>query len=112
MRLIKIRKVNNTRRKFAPRSKLWKLHEGSVKNDLSSCINEYRKSSQKGAFVEGYWSILKGVMLEATFRGCGWTEGPARHGEIWWWNDVSISISVSKKFKPLKEWKQGGNTGR
>ena len=37
MRLTKTRKVNDTRRKF----------EDNVKNDFSSCINEYKESSQK-----------------------------------------------------------------
>ena len=26
-------------------------------------------------------------MLEATDRSCGWTRGPFRHKETWWWND-------------------------
>ena len=47
-------------------------------------------------------------MLVAKIRNCGWREGPARHLETWWWNYVGTS--VSEKFKPLKEWKQG-NTG-
>lgn len=56
----KIRKVKSTRKKFLSSRKIWKLHEDNVRS------------------VEGYWSALKGVLLEAADRGCGLTKGPAR----------------------------------
>ena len=49
-----IRNIKDTSRNNAPRRKIWKLHEDSVKRDFSSCINKYRQSSQEDASVEGY----------------------------------------------------------
>ena len=60
----KIRKVKSTRRK------IWKLHEDSLKSNFSSCINQYRATSQKDTSVEDYWNVLK----EATDRSCVWTK--------------------------------------
>ena len=31
-------------------------------------INRYRASSQKDAFVEDYWNVLKGALLQVTGR--------------------------------------------
>ena len=78
--------------------KIWELHEDSVKSDFRQYINNYRPSSQKG-----YWNVLK-VFLEATDKSYGQTKGPARHKETWQWNDVSNSVSETKKL--CKEWKQ------
>ena len=64
----KLTKVKNTRRKFAPRRKIWKLHEDSIKSDFRSYINQYRVSDQKDNSVEGYWDVLKVALLETTDR--------------------------------------------
>ena len=50
------------------------LDEDSVKRGFRSYINKYRAGSQKGTCVEGYWNVLKGVLLETTDRSCGWTK--------------------------------------
>ena len=62
------------------------------------------ENSQKDASVKGYWSDLKGALLEAINRSCGRTKSPASHKETWRWNDVSNS--VSEKQKLWKEWKR------
>ena len=49
---------------------------------------------------------VKGALLEATYRSCGWTRGPATHKETWWWNTVSSSV-----LEKQKQQKQG-NTSR
>ena len=41
-------------------------------------INKYKARSQKDASVEGHWNVLKGALLEATDKRCGWTKRPAR----------------------------------
>ena len=48
----KLRKVEDTRRKFVPRKKSWKLDEDNTKSDIRSYI-KYIASSQKDASVEG-----------------------------------------------------------
>ena len=63
-------------------------------------------STEQVASVENHWNVLKGALLEATDRSCGWTKGPDRHKETWWWND-DVSNFVSEKRKLWKEWKQG-----
>ena len=71
----KIRKVKDTRRKSVPRKNMWKLHED-------------RAGSQKDAFVESCYSILKGALLEATNRNSGLAKGTPRYKETvvkWWW---------------------------
>lgn len=85
----KIRKVKSTRKKFLSSRKIWKLHEDNVRS------------------VEGYWSALKGVLLEAADRGCGLTKGSARRTCLptcCWGDDVSNSVSEKRKL--WKEWKQ------
>ena len=69
-------------------------------------MNKYRASSQKDAFDESYWKVLKEALREGTDKRCRWTKGPARHKEIWWWND-DVSNSVSEMRKLWKEQKQG-----
>ena len=61
--------------------KIRKLHEDNVKNDFRSYIKKYRAGSQRVASVEGYRKVLKGALLEATDRSCGWTKDPAKHKE-------------------------------
>ena len=64
----KIRKVKDTRRKSVPRKNMWKLHED-------------RAGSQKDAFVESCYSILKGALPEATNRNSGLAKGTPRYKE-------------------------------
>ena len=49
-----IRKVKETRNKFVPRRKIWKLDEYSVKSDSKSYINKYIASSQKDTSDKHY----------------------------------------------------------
>ena len=95
-------KVKDTRREFVPGRKVWKLHEDSVKSDFSSFINKYRESNQKYVSIEGYRNFVKGVLLEAAVRSCGWTKSQARHKKGWWWND-DVCNSVTEKRKLWKE---------
>ena len=67
----KLTKVKNTRRKFVPTRKIWKLHEDSIKSDFRSYINHYRVSDQKDNSVKGYWDVLKVALLETTDRKYG-----------------------------------------
>lgn len=93
-------KVKDTRRKFTPRRKIWKLQSSSVISDFSSYIDKYRESSKKDASVERYWNLLIGALLEVRDRTCGLTKSSARHRETWWRNDVRASeLIVTKKRK-------------
>ena len=81
-----------------------KLHEDSETSDFRSYIKKYRGSSQNIGTAEGSCNILRGALLEATGRSCGWTKGSAIHKETWWWDD-NISNSVSGKQKLWIQWK-------
>ena len=65
-------------------------------SDFRLHINKYRASIQKDAFVEGFWNVLKGALLEVTGRSCEWTKGSGRQKETCWWND-DVSNGVSEK---------------
>ena len=49
---------------------------------------------------------MKDSLIEATERSCGWTKGPPRHRETWWWNEAVDQV-IKVKRKLWKEWKAG-----
>ena len=73
-----------------------------VKSDFSSCISKYSGSVQNDASLEGNWNVLKGALLKATNRSCGWTKDPTRNRETWWWYS-DICNGVNEKGKIWKE---------
>ena len=103
---LKIKKVKSTRRRFVPRRKIWKLHESSVKSDFSLYVREFREGHNTTPSVEGYWKVLKESLLDAAERTCGWTKGPSRHKETWWWSS-DVDSAVKEKRKLWKDWKEG-----
>ena len=52
--------------------------------------------------------LLRDSLLEATDETCGWTKGPARHSQTWWWND-EVDQCIKEKRRLWKEWKSGGS---
>ena len=54
--------------------------------------------TKKDASVEGYWNVLKGVLLEATGRNCRRTKCQSRYKETWWSND-DVSNTGSVKYR-------------
>jgi len=46
--------------------------------------------------VESKWNTMKEVWQKATEQVCGWTKGPPRHSEIWWWND-EVAKAIGEK---------------
>ena len=39
----------------------------------------------------------------ATEQVCGWTKGPPRHSETWWWNDEGAK-AIEEKRRCYKIW--------
>ena len=39
---------------------------------------------------------MKEVWQKATEQVCGWTKGPPRHSETWWWND-EVAKAIEEK---------------
>ena len=44
-------------------------------------------------------------MAEATEQVCGWTKGPLRHSETWWWNDEVPKV-IGEKRTCYKIWQK------
>ena len=105
--VMKIKKLRDIRRKFVPRRKIWKLDDVDVAENFKSCVDKSIGGMDKCHLsVEGLWKALKDSLIEATERSCGWTKGPPRHKETWWWNEA-VDSAVKEKRKCWKEWKKG-----
>ena len=48
-------------------------------------------------------------MLKAASEACGWTKGPPRHLETWWWNE-EVGNKVNVKKLKFKAWCQAKGT--
>jgi hypothetical protein len=59
--------------------------------------------------VDGKWEAMKTVWLKTTEEVCGWTRGPPRHKETWWWN-ADVSVAVKEKRKCFREWRKTRTT--
>ena len=66
--------MEETTTKLAPKKKIWKLREGSVRRNFRSYVKELRGHSDAVLSVEGCWKILKGALPEAINRTFGWTK--------------------------------------
>ena len=56
--------------------------------------------------VESKWNAMKEVWQKETEQVCGWTKGPPRHSETWWWNDeVANAIGEKRRYgiKPKQQ---------
>ena len=105
--VLKIKKLKNVKRKFAPRRKIWKLDDIDVAETFKAHMDiSRRRVGNTHLSVEEQWKTLKESLLEATEISCGWTKGPPRHKETWWWNNL-VDIAVKEKRKLWKEWKKG-----
>jgi len=42
--------------------------------------------------VESKWNAMKEEWQKAIEQVCGWTKGPPRNSETWWWNDEVLQL--------------------
>ena len=49
----------------------------------------------------GKWARDK--ILKVASETCGWTKGPPRHVQTWWWNE-EVEVKVKEKRVKFKEW--------
>lgn len=61
---VTLRKVKDTKRKFALSWKIWKLLEVTTGNDFSSSFKEFKENSEVDGSVEDYGKELKGALLQ------------------------------------------------
>ena len=58
-------------------------------------MEESLSNMEVGSTIEEKWSSLKACLLSATDSTCGWTKGPPRRKETWWWNDqVDLAVKA------------------
>ena len=73
-----------------------KLREPNVKQEFAQLVTERKDEVFEADNVESKWNAMKGVWQKATERVCGWTKGPPRHSETWWW--------IEEKRRCYKMW--------
>ena len=52
---------------------------------------------------------IKDSLLGVVGEVCGWTKGPPRHLETWWWGD-EVGKRIDEKRKKFKEWQKAKGT--
>ena len=91
--------------KFKPRRKVWKLRNPVVRKRFEEILDPLNPKEDEEGDVNEAWERTRDGLLKATEEICGWTKGPARHIQTWWWNDEVGSIIEVKKAK-FKEWQK------
>ena len=86
-----------------PRLKVWKLREPNVKQQFARLVTERKNEVFEADSVESKWNAMKWLWQKATEQVCGWTKGPQRNSETWWWND-EVAKSVEEKRRCYKIW--------
>ena len=80
-----------------PRLKVWKLREPNVKQEFVWLVTDRKDEVFEADNVESKWNAMKKVWQKATEQVCGWTKGPPRHRERWWWNEEVVKAIEEKR---------------
>ena len=91
--------------RLPPRLKTWKLKDDTIRTSFEEEVKQKCQSVPVG--VNEAWNHLKTALVEAAESICGWTKGPVRHNETFWWNE-DVSNVINEKRKAWKCWKSGG----
>ena len=94
------RRKSSQKEKFQPRRKVWKLRNPEVRKRFEEVLDIEEKEERN---INQLWESTRNGILKATEEECGWTKGPARHLQTWWWNEEVAAIIDVKKTK-FKEW--------
>ena len=86
-----------------PRLKVWKLRESNVKQEFARLVIERKDEVFEADNVASKWNAIKEVWQKATEQVYGWTKGPPRHSETWWWND-EVAKAIEEKRRCYKIW--------
>jgi len=93
----------NKKRMHIPMLKVWKLREPNVKQEFPRLVTERKDEVFEADNVESKWNATREVWQKATEQVCGWTKGPPRHSETWWWND-EVAKAIDEKRRCYKIW--------
>ena len=100
----------NTKRKFTPRLKVWKLTDPQRRNHFQE-VFRLQVSAYAGvpdAATEDIWNNLKTGLLKTT-EVCGTTRPHRWCCETWWWNE-HVGEVITAKWQAFKAWKTGKGT--
>ena len=96
---------------YVPRRKTWKLKNKHISRDFQTQFGQIVSGSEVGKTVDGKWGRLMGGYLNASDRTCGWTTGPTKRRETWWWNN-RVEKAIKEKRRCFHDMKfRGGDEG-
>mgnify|MGYP007071599789 CR=1 FL=1 len=104
---MKVRGIAKARRKkFCPRRRVWRLKDENVRLQFQAklVLEEVGESD-----VNEVWEKARDGLLKAASEACGWTKGPPRHVQTWWWNE-EVGKKVGEKKLKFKAWCQAKGT--
>ena len=100
-----IRSTKKSKRKFVPKLKVWRLKEETVGIRFAELVEAGASNVSDAVGVNNKWVGMKNVCLSAAAEVCGWTKGPPRHRETWWWN-ADVAEVVDEKKRCYKKWQK------
>ncbi|XP_065313843.1 uncharacterized protein LOC135923171 [Gordionus sp. m RMFG-2023] len=92
-----------TKRKFVPRLKVWKLKEENARRQFNKSLAIREAEVAQASGVNDKWEAMKKAWVMTTEEVCGWTKGPPRHKETWWWSP-EVAKAVDEKRRCFKVW--------
>ena len=99
----------NSKLKFTPRLKVWKLKNPQTSNHFQEVFSSHVSADVADAATEDIWNNIKTGLLKTTEEVCGTTRPHCWHRETWWWNK-HVEKAIAAKQKAFKAWKTGKGT--
>ncbi|EDO29120.1 predicted protein, partial [Nematostella vectensis] len=97
------------RQVFTPRLRVWKLRDPGIKvkflNEVKAGLDSADARTDP---IEDTWQSLKGSLMGASEKICGYTKKGNWRNQTWWWDD-SVSPAIDEKRRLWKVWKKGGS---
>jgi len=93
--------------KYKPRIRVWKLKKEEHAAEFQRHLSEQSEAVSSKAGPDERWVGMKEAWLGAADKVCGWTKGPPRHKQTWWWTD-EVGEVVKEKRVRYTRWKRSG----
>ena len=93
------------REKYRPKMKLWSLKDPVARERFEEIL----VLGDEGENVNQKWEEGKRGLLRAAEEVCGWTKGPRRHVQTWWWCD-EVKEAIEVKKAKHKDWQRSKGT--
>ena len=106
---VKLNKPKVRKQRYIPKRRVWKLRdEGNREAYREELRARAATNTTESMEVGELYRVLKENLLGAADAVCGWTRGPPKKVETWWWND-EVDAAVAEKKRLLQVWKNGGD---